>query len=275
MKKVLLKIFLISAILLILIGSFLVLFQDSFILPAHYLPIGNEPVNENFKTVLLPSETGVLEVWKFSPKDSTSKKIAISFIGNGDILPRKNILIPWLLRQGYTIYAFNYRGVGKSSGTLLESGFYQDALKLVDYVSKEEHVDPQDIFITGYSFGTGFAFYTAQAIQAKRLLVLAPYLSIRDVVYDNWSKFLVPFVKTNIPSYENIQKLHNTCVVIAHGKKDTVIPYSHSKKLVDSYHGDGEVIFVSSDTANHYNLINVLNDDLVKAVKKCENTINK
>ena len=41
---------------------------------------------------------------------------------------------------------------------IFECGNVLHVHDLVDYVSKEEHVEPQDIFITGYSFGTGLAF---------------------------------------------------------------------------------------------------------------------
>ena len=50
-----------------------------------------------------------------------------------------------------------------------------------EYLSNEAYVDENQIYIYGYSIGTGVSTYIASKYDVKGLILIAPYSSITDL----------------------------------------------------------------------------------------------
>jgi alpha/beta superfamily hydrolase len=66
----------------------------------------------------------------------------------------------YLYEAGFTILGFNFRGVGKSEGAFGDGGRGEEDLKgAVRYIMEHPKLKPEKLFLFGYSYGSGIAFY--------------------------------------------------------------------------------------------------------------------
>ena len=90
----------------------------------------------------------------------------------------------------HTVYLFNYRGYGGSTGQPTEKGIYSDALFLFDKVQQKH----SKISVMGRSLGCGAAVYLASSRSIEKLALVSPYDSIQSIaqnrflIYPDWLK---------------------------------------------------------------------------------------
>jgi pimeloyl-ACP methyl ester carboxylesterase len=84
--------------------------------------------------------------------------------------------------EGWTIYAFNYRGFGESTGCASEKNAKSDAQAIFDY-ARTQHPEPKTKWaLMGRSLGTTFAIWLAHKVQPARLVLASPFCSMRSVL---------------------------------------------------------------------------------------------
>lgn len=213
----------------------------------------------------------VVPIWRMKAARDQPRAVALVFHGNAENLGNFVEVQRWLRSQGITSYAVEYRGFnGRSSGWPSEQGFYLDAQAAMGIVKDTENVDRSQILILGSSIGTGTATYIAQREKVGTLVLLAPYVSITELVSEMpILGYLTPFLKYHFPTASYLEQLENTCVVAAHGKADATIPFHHTERLKERYRGDSEFIIISSEAAGHNNLLTILQHQVAAAIGDC------
>jgi alpha/beta superfamily hydrolase len=99
----------------------------------------------------------------------------------------------------YIAVRFNFRGIGKSTGSFDEGmGETEDAIAVLKYVF--EQMGQLPVVLAGFSFGCYVQTRVAERMQAKRLVLIAPAVK--------------RFAVGNVPA--------NTLIV--HGEQDDVVP---------------------------------------------------
>ncbi len=134
-----------------------------------------------------------------------------------------------LRNSSYDLYLFDYRGYGKSGGSIgSEADLYGDAQ--VVYDSLLNHYPEDRILLAGYSLGTGMASYLAAHNQPQRLILAAPYASITAM--KNLWLWMVPDFILSYPlnTLENVRAA-NCPVTILHGQRDELIPYGMAEEI--------------------------------------------
>lgn len=147
--------------------------------------------------------------------------------GNAEDATSAGYRFEGLASDGYTVAAVDYPGYGLSSGTPTESGCYRVAHRLYDWLRRERGFAPDEIFVVGYSIGTGVAVELASSKAVAGLWLEAPYLSAPRIV----TRMRLLYVDS-FPSHSRIAKV-NCPVVVVHGTKDRVIPFSQGRALYD------------------------------------------
>ncbi|MBN8551027.1 MAG: hypothetical protein J0M12_17070, partial [Deltaproteobacteria bacterium] len=156
------------------------------------------------------------------------------------------------------------------SGWPSEEKFQHDAGAAYALLRKEESIDPRKIIVIGSSIGTGIAAYTAHAYQVGVLVLLSPYTSLRNVVAEMpVVGALSPFLRYDFPTQDFLSKINDACLIIAHGRRDSTIPFSHSEKLSSLYSGRGRMLFLPSSEAGHNDLLARVNPELAQAMLRC------
>lgn len=133
-------------------------------------------------------------------------------------------------KQGVGYLALAYRGYSGSTGTPTERGLLIDGLAAYDWLKAKGFRD-SDIVIHGHSLGTGVATYVATQRSARALILEAPFTAASDVGAERYPFIPVAFLmKDKFLSRERIKAVHMP-VLIAHGDKDSVIPFTEGERL--------------------------------------------
>jgi predicted esterase len=260
----------------VLVGAFAiltVLTQPLRVFPGMLADLGGRspsPPTWAERSFIVTADGKSLETWRVSPAERRFRQVAIVFHGNGDVLTQAVGYQSWLRDQGFVSYGFDYRGYGNSNGFPSESGLYSDAEAMYQYVISRERVRPQDILAFGVSLGSGPAAYIASRHPVGTLALLSPYTSIPDVVRGKGVLALLsPFVWYSFPVESFIKDLRDTCVVLAHGKRDAVIPWTHSQVLRTRYVGASRVSLLVNEEGHHNDVLARDGKRLAYALSEC------
>ena len=167
--------------------------------------------------------------------------------GNAEDLTAIDGRFDGLIESGYTIATFDYPGYGLSEGKPDETGCYRNAHMLYNWLINDRGFPPTNIVVVGYSIGTGVAVELATSEVVGGLWLEAAYLSAPRVV--TRIRFLA------IDPFPNCDRIRNVkCpIVMLHGTADSIIPYSHGRKLYDL--APKPKWFIPVDDAGHTDFI--------------------
>jgi hypothetical protein len=130
---------------------------------------------------------------------------------------------------GYDILMPDYRGYGKTEGSITsEKQLYQDVQLVYDALKKD--YNESQIIVVGYSLGTGMASYLASRNDPRHLVLIAAYESftnLKDRRFPIIPDFILKYPLNNAKHLEKVK-----CpVTLLHGTEDSIIPYDSSLEL--------------------------------------------
>lgn len=183
----------------------------------------------------------------------TRDDVILYFHGNAGDLSGWQFVASDFLSFGYNILIIDYRGYGKSTGTISEAGFYRDAEAAYGFVVQQKGFNPQDVIIYGRSVGTGVAVHLASTFPNKGLVLEAPYTSLKALA-DEKLPFFFPSLYLKY-TFDNEAKINTlkAPVIFVHGTMDTLIPVSHAETLYQRCNGDKKLVLVSGGSHNDLN----------------------
>ena len=149
--------------------------------------------------------------------------------------------------KGYSVFAYDYRGYGTSSGRPSEKNAYKDIDAAYEYLVKQLNVSADRIIAHGRSVGGAVAIDLASRRKLAGLIIESSFVSaFRAVTRIR----VIPFDKFN-----NIDKIKKVkCpVLIIHGKDDRIIGLWHSEKLFEAANKPKLNLWI--DGAGHNNLL--------------------
>lgn len=166
----------------------------------------------------------------FKADSASSKQKLVFYIhGNSENLTTAGGVASTYTEQGYDCFVYDFRGFGKSDGVIdSEASLFADAQILYSKLVPE--YGEENIIIVGYSIGSGIAAWVASKNEPSKLVLQAPYFSMKDMMSINYPylpKFLLRY-----PLATNERLKETKCpIFIFHGDKDESISYSSSVKL--------------------------------------------
>jgi fermentation-respiration switch protein FrsA (DUF1100 family) len=249
------------------VGLFMVLTQDLQVFPSLIPPLigahpGSPPPNitESFVTT---RDNVRIRVWEMGA-EGNERSVALVLHGNADSLPNMANLQTLLAKSGISSFSFDYRGSGGSAGWPSEEGIYLDGEAVMDDLLIKKGMLPSRVGIIGISVGTGPASYLAQRYRVRKLVLVSPYFSIRDLVAEMpLYGLLVPFFKYRFPTAEYLAQATDTQIAIFHGAKDTTIPFSHSERIVKHLPSAIRHELIRIDSAGHNDILAVSHREIV------------
>ena len=172
-----------------------------------------------------------------------AKATVIHFHGNAENISTHVYSAVWLAREGFNVFAFDYRGYGQSDGEPDKDGIQEDAAAAVRWVHGRPDVDPDRLIFFGQSLGAAIAVHLAAGPDGAglRAVVLeSGFSSYRAITRDKLAaSFLTwPFqwplsflVSDRYRPRDDIAKIAPVPVLIIHGTTDPVVPYHHAQAL--------------------------------------------
>ena len=167
------------------------------------------------------------------------------------------------------VLSYEYPGYGHLGKLQFSERNTYKCIKIAyTYVNKILKFKSKNIFLYGFSLGTGVAFDLAcnEKFPIGGLILQAPYLSIFRVVY-NWEKSFCFDIFTNC---DKVKKLKSKTLFIQ-GNKDFVVPYIHGRILAKLI---PEQYFYSFHTVKNGNHENLFIKDSAKIYSKINQFIN-
>lgn len=195
-------------------------------------------------------------------KEKKGKPYIVYFHGNAGNLGLRSEDLKAFINEEFGVLAISYRGFGTSSGSPTEEGLYQDARAAITFL-KKSGVAEKDMVLYGESLGTGIATKMATEINARALILEAPYTSIAKRARE-----IYPFIPVELlveDNFESIEKIKTVRipVLIMHGEIDNVMPVHHGKAVYAAANEPRKIIFFSNNGHNNKNV-----EEIAKLVKE-------
>ncbi len=178
-----------------------------------------------------------------------TKPIIIFFGGNAQISSSTLYFYEvhdWYDFDEYNFIMIDYPTYGNSTGKLAETQIKDVGLLTYDYVVSELEYKSEDIILMGFSLGTGVASYVASKREASKLVLLAPYTSMIDVINTRLPIFYGPLknaVRHQYNTINIIDEIDEETLIIC-SKDDDVINFDISNNLIASM-SPNETLIVS------------------------------
>ncbi|MCH9808634.1 MAG: alpha/beta hydrolase [Alphaproteobacteria bacterium] len=151
--------------------------------------------------------------------------------GNGGGLAKDVERWARIKEHGAGVLAFSYRGFPGSTGTPSEHGLYSDARAAYTWLRQKHSADR--IVLHGLSLGTGVAAKLATEVEAKALVLEAPYAALVDVAAARQNWMPVSYLLWDQFRTQDFIGQVKMPILIVHGTKDRGIPFAHGQKLYD------------------------------------------
>jgi hypothetical protein len=137
-----------------------------------------------------------------------------------------------LLRTGFQVLLFDYRGFGHSSGEPSEEGLYADATAAWAHLVQREDAAGMPQIIFGRSLGGAVAVELATQVGADGLIIESTFTSIRTLAR---LVFSVPLPELPM-KYDSLSKIGRISMPLLaiHGERDDLIPFADGKLLFEA-----------------------------------------
>jgi pimeloyl-ACP methyl ester carboxylesterase len=135
-----------------------------------------------------------------------------------------------LRRAGFNVLEIDYRGFGRTPGDASEAFMYEDAEAAYQALLRRG-VTANRIILLGHSLGSGPAVQLAARHEAAALVLFGAFTSIPDAAANRYPYLPVRMaIKVQFDSLARMHDVHMP-LLIAHSRRDAVIPYSHALAL--------------------------------------------
>jgi len=243
----------IAAIAYCTICLFLFVQQPRFIFfPSSVIEKTPELFNLPYQEVWIPVKTSVGKVEKIHgwwiKANQPNAKVLLYLHGNGINIGANIAHTHRFYQLGFSVLLIDYRGYGRSQGDFPnEMRVYQDAATAWQYLTQQQKIPPQQIFIYGHSLGGAIAIDLAvKQPRAAGLIVESSFTSIREMISTRKSFSIFPVDLILTQRFESIKKVSQLQmpVLFIHGIADSTVPSYMSQKLYDAAPEPKQLILV-------------------------------
>lgn len=207
-------------------------FENTLLYPAPKFPAGdwNVPYLPHEDVNFQSADGTPLHGWLV--EHPHPRAIVLYCHGNGSCLGDLGLYLKELRDQHHlTVFAFDYRGYGKSGGSPSEPGLLADGDAAQKWLAERFHLRPDQIVLLGRSLGGGVAVDLAVNNGARALVLQNTPSSIPDAAaHHYWFAPVRWLMKNRFDSAAKIGR-YTGPVFMSHGTADTLVPIALGHKL--------------------------------------------
>ncbi len=232
--KSMIEILKIIVFLFLAFSLFLFLFQDRMIF--YPQKVSSRTVSRYKEIEITFNHDNVLLCgWFVKGRISKSKPLVIYYGGNAEE-------ISWNLDEmkTYGMESFllvNYRGYGNSQGKPSEKKLVDDALFILDQITRNHQIDPKHIVLMGRSLGTGVAVQVAAKKDVGGVILVTPFDSLVSVAKSHYPVFPVNLLLRH--RFDSVLLAPDIKIpaLFMMGSNDRIIANRHSIHLAEKWGG--------------------------------------
>ena len=179
-------------------------------------------------------------------KDFKKLKTLVIFHGNAGHLSNRIYKLNEVYKLDINILLISWRGFSGNKGSPTENNLYSDAKASINWLN-EQGVNNGQIILYGESLGSGVAVELGKENNFNSIILESPFTSI-----ENSAKIYYPYLPVRLllkDRYDSISKIKmiKTPILIMHGKKDDVVPFSMGKELFEKANNPKQSYFTNED----------------------------
>ncbi len=212
----------------------------------YYFPLKEmENMNElNYsENILIVEDSLRIYTYEFKPRKNKMADIFLVHGAGGNVSTYKNLIKP-LVENGFGVYALDWRGYGKSTGTPNYKGVMKDTeVAFKDFMNKTK-IDSLKIIVYGMSLGGPMAIKITKdnqkqidalildgTVESAQSLAIdyAPIDFLKEKAKKSPEKFNQDYV-----GVRDIAQINNIPKLIIHSRIDRDVPFNHGKNVFDS-----------------------------------------
>ncbi|MEO7097947.1 MAG: alpha/beta hydrolase [Luteolibacter sp.] len=211
-----------------------------------YFPTRDEPSTPatwglKYESIDFKSADGTpLHGWFIPAKGKTAKTAKGTVVfshGNAGSISYHLGFCAWLAEASYNVIIYDYRGFGKSGGTVDRRGMINDVKAAFTYARKRADIDTTRLISYGHSLG-GAQSVTALGetpVKGLRAIIIdgafASYRKMAEVIGGQLGASLVT---DELAPKDFVKKLSPVPFLVVHGDRDEVVPVSQGKQLYEA-----------------------------------------
>lgn len=162
-------------------------------------------------------------------QNGTSTKLAVFYHGNAGRACDRAYYRTALEHAGYSwlfVEYSGYAGDGKKPST---ASVLQDAAHVVAWIHKNKFTA---VAVIGESIGSGPASYHSSLASVDKLILITPFITIADVAQSYYPFYPMSLLLRD-DFANDVWAAHAKQVLVIHGTKDTIVPFSYGKALFE------------------------------------------
>ena len=206
----------------------------------------NDKIQFNYDEIFITVDEEIqLKSWIIK-KDFKKFKTLVIFHGNAGHLSNRIYKLNELYKLDINILLISWRGFSGNKGSPTENNLYTDAEAAIKWLN-EEGVNNNQIILYGESLGSGVAVEVGKENNFNSIILESPFTSI-----ENSAKIYYPYLPVRLilkDRYDSISKIKmiNIPILIMHGEKDDVVPFSMGKELFEKANSPKQSYFTPDD----------------------------
>jgi len=157
----------------------------------------------------------------------------VYFHGNGANLSNWSPILTAIVRHGYSVFAFDYRGYGQSTGHPSERGLYRDVDAVVKHARAGQSESTPTIY-WGRSLGATMAAYAATVQPPDGIILESGFVNAGAAIRTSPILVVLSFFSSyRFPTAEYVNRAKRP-VLVMHGNRDSVIPFALGQELFNT-----------------------------------------
>ena len=192
----------------------------------------NDKIQFSYDEIFIKVDDKIkLKSWIIN-KNLKKFKTLLFFHGNAGELSNRIYKLNELNKLDINILLISWRGFSGNEGSPTEENLYKDAKAAIKWLNRKE-VENNKIILYGESLGTGVAVEIGKKNNFNSIILESPFTSM-----ENAAKIYYPYLPVKLllkDKYNSISKIKKitTPILIMHGKKDDIVPFSMGKELFE------------------------------------------
>jgi fermentation-respiration switch protein FrsA (DUF1100 family) len=175
------------------------------------------------------------------------KGVLLFFHGNAGNISHRLDSLKIFHDLGLSTLIIDYRGYGRSQGTISEQGTYLDAEAAWKYLTEIRRIPALHIVVFGRSLGGAIAAYSAARQTPAALILESAFTSVPDLATKLYPVFPVRLLsKFQYNTKKSLQSVYCP-VLIIHSPADDIIPFENGLQLYESARTPKQILEIRGD----------------------------
>ena len=208
-----------------------------------YLPTRDQPQTPArwdfaYEDVNFRSADGTpLHGWFLPARGARAEGTVVFSHGNTGSIGHHLGFVMWLVEAGYNVFMYDYRGFGKSGGSVDRRGMIEDVQAAFRHVATRRDVDAGRLVSFGHSMGGAksvAALAEARPEGLRAVIIDGTFSCYREMARVYAGDLGVNLTTDRWSPVQHIAGLTPVPLLVVHGARDEVVPYAQGRQLYDA-----------------------------------------